>query len=69
MIEEHSGQAWRQESLAQLGNKQVMWWAWARGFLSGREVARDETGKGLVFLLGGVQFRILVGDAVPEGAE
>lgn len=36
-------------------------------YLSGREVTRNETGKGLVFLLGSVQFRILVGDAVSEG--
>lgn len=34
MIEEHSGQTWRCESLAQLGNKAGMWWAWAGGFLS-----------------------------------
>ena len=69
MIEEHSGQTWRCESLAQLGNKAGMWWAWAGGFLSIRAggVTRDETGKGLVFLLGTVQFRILVGDAVSEG--
>ena len=67
MIEEHSGLAWRHESLEQLGNKQVMLWLGHESFCWGREVTRDKTGKGLVFLLKGVQLMMSVCSTVFEG--